>query len=142
MTSNTATESSPLIEDSDRSDSIDDIKESIMGAESVADEKKEGFEKKSGLKRFIPGYGTYRLVKKAPLYSLYVLGLLLITYLLNQLNRYTLPITTISVAQDLHYGDKACMLSSSNLSSCSISDDLKDTLTDSCSAKHVKYVMP
>lgn len=48
----------------------------------------------------------------AGLYSIYVLIILLIAYLLNQLDRYTLPIVTSQMAQDLHYGDQVCMVNS------------------------------
>jgi hypothetical protein len=46
-------------------------------------------------------------------YKLYVLLLLLVTYLLNQLDRYMLAITSKSMAQEIHFGDKACMKNSS-----------------------------
>ena len=47
--------------------------------------------------------------KKARPYSLYVLFVMLTTYMLNQLDRYTLSITNIKAAQDIHFGDMACM---------------------------------
>jgi hypothetical protein len=43
------------------------------------------------------------------MYSLYVLIIMLITYLLNQLDRYMLGIVTKPMSQELHYGDVACM---------------------------------
>jgi len=43
-------------------------------------------------------------------YNVYVLILLLLTYLLNQLDRYMLAITTKSIAQEIHYGEKSCMI--------------------------------
>ncbi|XP_061169687.1 MFS-type efflux pump MSMEG_3705-like [Saccostrea echinata] len=46
-------------------------------------------------------------------YKLYVLFLLLLTYLLNQLDRYMLAITSKSMAQEIHFGDKACMKNTS-----------------------------
>ncbi|XP_041370209.1 MFS-type efflux pump MSMEG_3705-like isoform X2 [Gigantopelta aegis] len=46
-------------------------------------------------------------------YNMYVLFLLLITYLLNQLDRYMLAITSKSMAQDVHFGDQACMVNTS-----------------------------
>ena len=46
-------------------------------------------------------------------YNIYVLLLLLLAYLLNQLDRYTLPIVTKPMAQDVHYGDIVCMTNSS-----------------------------
>ncbi|CAH1785992.1 unnamed protein product [Owenia fusiformis] len=52
-------------------------------------------------------------LRHAGCYSIYVLFLLLFAYLLNQLDRYTLPIVTKPMAQELHYGDKVCMQNSS-----------------------------
>ena len=45
-------------------------------------------------------------------YSLYVLLILLLTYLLNQLDRYALSITGIEIAQEFKYGDKSCQKAS------------------------------
>ena len=42
-------------------------------------------------------------------YSIYVLFLLLLSYLLNQLDRYTVGVTSIPMAQDIHFGDKGCL---------------------------------
>ena len=41
-------------------------------------------------------------------YATYVLLLMLLTYLLNQLDRYMLAITSLPLARDVHFGDKAC----------------------------------
>ena len=57
----------------------------------------------------IPGYGLVNMVMGSSVYALYVLFALLVAYLLNQLDRYTLPIVTTSAGYDLHYGDLACM---------------------------------
>ena len=57
----------------------------------------------------IPGYGLWRLLRKASLYSLYVLFIMLCAYLLNQLDRYTLPITAKYVGFDLKFGDLRCL---------------------------------
>lgn len=46
-------------------------------------------------------------------YPMYALVLLLLAYLLNQLDRYMLAITTKPLAQEIHYGDLACMKNSS-----------------------------
>ncbi|XP_022326868.2 MFS-type efflux pump MSMEG_3705-like isoform X1 [Crassostrea virginica] len=46
-------------------------------------------------------------------YKLYVLLILLVTYLLNQLDRYMLAISSKAMAQEIHFGDKACMKNSS-----------------------------
>lgn len=59
----------------------------------------------------IPGYGMVKLVRAASMYSLYVLGVLLMASLINQLDRYTLPIVTSTVGYDLKYGDLVCMKS-------------------------------
>ena len=50
-------------------------------------------------------------------YKLYVLLILLVTYLLNQLDRYMLAISSKAMAQEIHFGDKACMKNSSVLDS-------------------------
>lgn len=57
----------------------------------------------------IPGYGMLQMLKQSSVYSLYVLAALLLAYLLNQLDRYTLPIVTSSSGYDLRYGDLSCM---------------------------------
>ena len=57
----------------------------------------------------IPGYGLWRLFRQASLYSLYVLIIMLCAYLLNQLDRYTLPITAKYVGFDLKFGDLRCL---------------------------------
>ncbi|XP_032786983.2 MFS-type efflux pump MSMEG_3705 isoform X2 [Daphnia magna] len=53
------------------------------------------------------------LSSKQNLYSIYVLLLFLITYLLNQLDRYMLAIVTKPLAQEIHYGDQGCMTNTS-----------------------------
>ena len=58
----------------------------------------------------IPGYGVLQILRKGRLYSMYVLLALLVVYLFNQLDRYTLPVVTTSVGPDLHYGDKTCQV--------------------------------
>jgi hypothetical protein len=50
-----------------------------------------------------------QVFRKASPYSLYVLFILFLTFMLNQLDRYALPITNIETAQELHYGDRACL---------------------------------
>lgn len=57
----------------------------------------------------IPGYGMIQMIRGVSIYSLYVLLALLLAYLLNQLDRYTLPIVTTSAGYDLQYGDRSCM---------------------------------
>ncbi|KAL5011414.1 hypothetical protein ScPMuIL_009965 [Solemya velum] len=46
-------------------------------------------------------------------YSVYVLFILLATYLFNQLDRYMLAITIKPMAQEIHFGDLACMVNNS-----------------------------
>lgn len=59
-------------------------------------------------RRLVPGYGTVQLFKKSRPYAIYVLFMLLLVYLTNQLDRYTLPIVTTTVGADLRYGDRSC----------------------------------
>ena len=66
-------------------------------------------------KTLIPFYGVYKLVTKAGPYPLVVLLFLLFAYLHNQLVRYTLSITAKEVAQDLHYGNRICMMNTDQL---------------------------
>lgn len=46
-------------------------------------------------------------------YSCYVLLMLLLAYLLNQLDRYMLSITIKPLSQELKFGDKGCMVNES-----------------------------
>ncbi|MBN3288338.1 SPNS1 protein, partial [Polyodon spathula] len=46
---------------------------------------------------------------KAGGYPVYILCILLITYLLNQLDRYILAIVILPLAQEIHFGDKSCL---------------------------------
>lgn len=50
-----------------------------------------------------------QVFRKAKPYSLYILILLYITYMINQLDRYALSITSVETAQELKYGDKSCL---------------------------------
>ena len=61
-------------------------------------------------KEKIPGYGMWTMVRRSGVYPLYVLLALLVVYLFNQLDRYTLPIVTTSMGPDLRYGDKTCQV--------------------------------
>lgn len=95
-------------------------------------------------KSLIPFYGVYKLIKKAGLYPLLVLLLLLLAYLHNQLVRYTLPITAVEVAGDLHYGNKSCSLNRDvldNLTSTypnSVSGATIDKWTDDCKSSRLE----
>lgn len=57
----------------------------------------------------IPGYGLWSLLRQASLYSIYVLIVLLIVYLLNQLDRYTLPITIKYIGFQIGFGNLSCL---------------------------------
>ena len=57
---------------------------------------------------------------RAVAYSIYVLVLLLVSYLLNQLDRYMISVCTKPMAQDIHYGDMACMVNKSATENVSI----------------------
>lgn len=59
--------------------------------------------------RNVPGYGLLLLVKKTKPYNLFVLFMMLMAYLFNQLDRYTLPIVTTLSGPDIGYGDYSCM---------------------------------
>ncbi|XP_074655462.1 MFS-type efflux pump MSMEG_3705-like [Tubulanus polymorphus] len=73
-------------------------------------------------------------LRRAGLYSLYVLLLLLIAYLLNQLDRYTLAIVSTPIAQELHYGDEVCMPNTSYTPAQRSGVDCKNaTQPESCS---------
>lgn len=105
--------------------------------EDASEEPHEKTEKKAFYK-YLPGYGVFRLLKNASLYSLYVLLLLLAAYLLNQLNRYTLPVTTKAVAQVVHYGSQSCMISGATESNGWISPQERKNLSNICSNKNYK----
>lgn len=83
----------------------------------------------------IPGYGMLKLMRGASIYSLYVLFILLLAYLLNQLDRYTLPIVTTSAGYDLQYGDRVCM--KSRMLPQKVFDEFHVTknITDICSSE-------
>lgn len=85
--------------------SASSIKEDVV-EEPLAEETAP----KKAFHTYLPGYGVFRLMRNASIYSLYVLLLLLAAFLLNQLNRFTLPVTTKAVAQDVHYGSLSCMI--------------------------------
>lgn len=53
--------------------------------------------------------GYVQVFRKAKPYSLYVLFIILIAYLINQFDRYALPIVSKDMAQEIHFGDKSCM---------------------------------
>lgn len=50
-----------------------------------------------------------QVFRQANAYSLYILFTMLVVYMLNQLDRYALSITSVETAQSLHYGDKSCL---------------------------------
>lgn len=92
-------------------------------------------------RKSIPGYGMIYLVRNVKLYALYVLLMMLIAYLLNQLDRYTLPIVTKSAGYDLRYGELVCM-KTHNKSVLSVingnNDILANTTTDLCGGDDYK----
>ena len=53
------------------------------------------------------GKGGFRISGRC--YSFYVLILLLVAYLLNQLDRYMLAIETTQMGREIEYGDLACL---------------------------------
>ena len=83
----------------------------------------------------IPGYGMVRMVRQARVYALYVLAAMLVVYLLNQLDRYTLPIVTTSVGADLRYGYKTCQVNPHVTSKMLNESGHEDNFTDHCTTK-------
>ena len=53
--------------------------------------------------------GAFLRLRHAGKYAIYVLFCLLCAYLLNQLDRYALAVTSKPMAQDIHFGDKGCL---------------------------------
>lgn len=53
--------------------------------------------------------GSAWQLRSATPYSLYVLALLLMAYLLNQLDRYALAIVAVPMSQEVHFGDHGCL---------------------------------
>ena len=51
--------------------------------------------------------------RQFPCYSMWVLLLLLLAYLFNQLDRYMLAITITPLAQELQFGDQGCLVNKS-----------------------------
>lgn len=91
-------------------------------------------------RKSIPGYGVIYMVRNVKLYALYVLLMMLIAYLLNQLDRYTLPIVTKSAGYDLRYGDLVCMETHNKTVLRAIEDNhiLANITTDLCANKGYK----
>ena len=90
-------------------------------------------------RKTIPGYQMISMIRNVGVYSLYVLFVLLLAYLLNQLDRYTLPIVTSSAGYDLHYGDLVCMKTKS-LSDVFEENNITSSITDICTNK--SYYLP
>lgn len=88
----------------------------------------------------IPGYGMLKMLKGSSLYSLYVLFILLMVYLTNQLDRYTLPIVTPSAGYDLHYGDIYCFKSRQVSSKLFKEYNITKNITDICGKKSYTFV--
>ena len=83
----------------------------------------------------IPGYGTLHLLRKAKPYALYVLLAMLIAYLLNQLDRYTLPVVTSHSGPELRYGDKNCQVNIGVTAAMWNESMLPRNVTDLCTSK-------
>lgn len=73
-------------------------------------------------------------LRKVRAYQLYVLFLFLLTYLLNQLDRYMLAITIKPMSQELEFGDKGCLIMSNYTES-----DLGDVKCDALSEDKLVY---
>lgn len=66
-------------------------------------------------------------VRSARPYSLYVLVVLMVVYLLNQLDRFVLGIAGRSLARDLDFGTVSCFLNTSNMSRSSCATNCNGT---------------
>ncbi|XP_050414954.1 protein spinster homolog 1 [Patella vulgata] len=77
-------------------------------------------------KQNIPWY------KEVKCYSVYVLLILLLTYLLNQLDRYMLAITVKPMAQEIHFGDLGCMVNETYPSDVTKGASCKANTTENC----------
>lgn len=90
----------------------------------------------------IPGYGVIQMIKGVRVYALYVLFMMLMAYLLNQLDRYTLPIVTKEAGYDLKYGDLACMANKTLIDDFDIPipENVTENITDYCTDSELKYV--
>ena len=84
----------------------------------------------------IPGYWTLQLILRP--YPSYVLVMMLIAYLLNQLDRYTLPVVTTHAGADLRYGDKSCRANPNISAGVWNNTDLFPNATDQCTDKLLK----
>lgn len=71
-------------------------------------------------------------------YPSYVLLLMLLTYLLNQLDRYMLAITAQPLARDVHFGDKACAVNGTLSVNATVDIHCNATTEDSCQATRNK----
>lgn len=91
-------------------------------------------------RKSIPGYGVVYMARNVKLYALFVLLMMLIAYLLNQLDRYTLPIVTKSAGYDLRYGELVCMKTHNKavLHAIDEYDILANTTTDLCTSDDYK----
>ncbi|XP_046379348.2 MFS-type efflux pump MSMEG_3705-like [Haliotis rufescens] len=69
-------------------------------------------------------------------YSMYVLVLVLLAYLLNQLDRYMLAITAKPMAQEIRYGDQACMVNTTFTTAAVVGVKCNGTTSGDCTSIH------
>lgn len=55
--------------------------------------------------------GTISMLKSAGKYPTYVLFILMLVYLVNQMDRYVLAVSSEQMACDVHFGKRICKLS-------------------------------
>lgn len=85
-------------------------------------------------RKSIPGYGLINMVRNVKIYALWVLLLMLAAYLLNQLDRYTLPILADTLGYDLQYGDIVCMEThNKSVKELFDANNITDDITGMCS---------
>ncbi|XP_065182969.1 D-galactonate transporter-like [Sycon ciliatum] len=68
--------------------------------------------------------GTISMLKSAGTYPTYVLFILMLVYLVNQMDRYVLAVSSKPMAKDIHFGDRICELTNGSKSAaCNATDE-------------------
>lgn len=81
------------------------------------------------------------MLKTFNLTNVWALFLFLLTYLLNQLDRFLFGITAKSMAQEIHFGDRACMINTSFTESDLVSDNGTDFKCEATSQKSCENLL-
>ena len=66
------------------------------------------------------------MLKSAGTYPTYVLFILMLVYLVNQMDRYVLAVSSKPMAKDIHFGDRICELTNGSKSAaCNATDEAR-----------------